>query len=120
MNSGNPENCQEKQDNISIRTVPTTEEITGRFPTLETVEIRGREQFYKMRIRWSWCLIGILWFEVISTLGLVVLIGLGWLSLDSWVLETYILKFLGEVIGLPFFVIKFLFRDVSFPSEEDS
>ena len=43
----NLENCQEKQDNISIRTVPTTEEIIGRFPTLETVEIRGREQFTK-------------------------------------------------------------------------
>jgi hypothetical protein len=42
----NPENCQGKQDNISIRTVPTTEEITGRFPTLETVEIRGREQWH--------------------------------------------------------------------------
>jgi len=54
----NLENCQEKQENISIRTVPTTEEITGRSPTLETVEIRGREQFYKMRIRWSWCLKG--------------------------------------------------------------
>jgi hypothetical protein len=78
---------------------------------IQSLQVAALQDILAMRRRWSQFLLGVLAFEVVSTFGIVISTGLGWLQLPQWTLETYLIKFVGEVIGLPMVVVKFLFRE---------
>jgi len=87
--------------------------------TVESADLRGgwgkrlaeREaaDVLTMRRHWSGLLMGVLVFEVVVTPLIVLAVGLGWLTLESLILETYLVKLVGEIIALPMIVVKFLF-----------
>ena len=84
-------------------------DLGGRFLSLK---IQEQADILRMRKQWSRLLMGILIFEAVTTFGLVPLIGFHpevGERLGKLIIETYIIKFVSEVLAMPLIVVKFLF-----------
>lgn len=76
------------------------------------IKLQGLKEYYEMRRTWGSflmkCLAVILGFNI----GLIILVGFGWLKYsDEWFLRVVLTTNLADVIGLVYLVVKFLFSN---------
>ena len=78
------------------------------------VHLRGLEDHYRHKSRWSWFLIGGLSGMILFQWLLLALVGLGkWdFTKYEWLLPVLLVQNLGQIIGLALVVVKSLFKDI--------
>lgn len=78
----------------------------------ELVEINGREKFFKLRSKWSWCIIT--WISTLIFFHIAITFLLGMNILDyqgySWFLPTLLLENFLQIIGMGYIVVNFLYH----------
>lgn len=83
----------------------------------EAMELLGREQFLSLRGNWSLSLIvwisGLLLYQV----ALAVVVGLGWLDFTKyqWFLPLVVAQNFGQIVGMGYIIIRFLYPGVREP-----
>ena len=81
------------------------------------MELLGREQFLSLRGNWSLSLIvwisGLLLYQV----ALAVVVGLGWLDFTKyqWFLPLVVAQNFGQIVGMGYIIIRFLYPGVREP-----
>ncbi|MBL0725880.1 MAG: hypothetical protein JJW01_02900 [Alphaproteobacteria bacterium] len=77
------------------------------------IEVSGRESFFKLRNRYSWCIIGWITMIIVFHILIVPLIGLGVFNFKDYpsFLNTIMVEDLMQIFGMGFVVVKFLFTN---------
>lgn len=76
------------------------------------VKLEGLQDYYKMRKGWGDFLKKCLFIILIFNIGLVIFVGLGWFKYtDEWFLRIVLTTNLGDIIGLVYLVVRFLFSN---------
>lgn len=77
----------------------------------ELVEIDGREKFFDLRGRWSWCIIGWISTFILFHISITFFLGFGLISFkdNSWFLPSLIIENFLQIIGMGYIVVQFLY-----------
>ncbi len=90
---------------------PVTSEEIDTFERLSRLQGReeGERGDRRLRLGYGITLLVLLSIQIISVTVFTFLIGLGYMQIDQWISTTFVGGTLGEVSGLAFLVVRYLF-----------
>lgn len=95
---------------ISVESIVTSHDVDT-YDRLSQVQSRseGLRSERRLRMMYGGALLGLLSGQIIAVTTFVFLIGFGVIQVDRWVTGTFVTGTLGQVSGMAFLVVRYLF-----------
>jgi hypothetical protein len=79
----------------------------------ERIELDGRREYFRLRNKWSWCIIAWITCLILFNIALAVAIGLGWFDFTEyeWFITAITVETFLQVVGLGYIAVRYLFSD---------
>lgn len=101
-------------EKVSVKARPKSASIDEQREGAATeaeIYIKGLQEFFRLRKKWSWILAGALALILLFNFAVVFCVGFGWTTFeDEWFLRIVLGTNLADIIGLAYVVVRFLFK----------